>query len=133
MFASVHRDCYAMYFGDEDLAPSLLAPTPRPGRRCVRVRSSTLCKDTSAKAVVSKSEWENFPRDLLLSVVAQLNESHVISAVTTCKEWLRQLAAFVYKAKLSQMPLATPAIDAARRKLTKPVQTVLPCQSNQSP
>lgn len=72
--------------------------------------------DISAQAVVSNSNWENLPQDVLLSVVAQLRQGHIVPTIATCKQWLRQLAAFLHQAKLSQLPLSSPAIDAARRK-----------------
>lgn len=119
MFLSVRHDCYDSFVGGEELlmAPNIHPPRPRPGRRRVRVRSSAGAgSDISAQAVVSNSNWENLPEDVLLSVVAQLDTSHIASTVATCKQWLRQLASFLHQAILSQLPLSTPAIDAARRK-----------------
>lgn len=118
MFASLHDDYYDSFGGEELLmAPSVPPPRPRPGRRRVRVRSSAeACKIISAQAFVPMSEWENLPQDVLLSVVAQLHQRHIVPAAATCKQWLRQLAGLRHQAKLSQLPLSTLAIDAARRK-----------------
>ena len=118
MFAKCHSDYYDSFGGEELLmAPPVFPPRPIPGRRRVRMKPSTKAsRSISAQAVVSKSDWENLPEDVLLSVVAQLNQRHVVPAVATCKQWLRQLAALRHQAKLSQLPLTTTAIEAARRK-----------------
>ena len=114
-----------MFAGDWELLtspthPPRPRPRPRASRRRARIvafaSGSAASNVSSTQAFTSSSDWENLPQDVLLSVVAQLQGSLIVPAVTTCKQWLGQLAEFVYQAKLSQLPISTPATDAARRK-----------------
>lgn len=94
----------------------------RTARHHVRARSFAAAKATrklvsSGPAVLPSSDWGNLPQDVLLSVLAQLQGSDVMPAVAACKQWRGPLAKFANQAKISQLPLSTPMMDAARRKL----------------
>ena len=99
------------------LGGMLMLP-PRTARCLVRLKpSSAACEVVGRDHVAGlSSDWRSLPQDVLLIVVARLQERHVVPATAACNQWRKVLAEFVTRSKLSQLPLSTATTDAAHRK-----------------
>ena len=103
-----------------------MAPEVRAVRRTTP--ASPTCSVTTAlaaaarKATVydvpasSESDWQNFPHDLMMTVVAELSTKSVTALMTSCNQWRVQLSTVVEKARLSRLPMFSSHVSTAQRK-----------------
>ena len=83
--------------------------------------------DTALAAAVSKatvydvpaspeSDWQNFPHDLMMFVVAELFTKAVTALMTSCNQWRVQLSTVIEKARLSRLPMFSSNVTTSQRK-----------------